>query len=100
MKLKLSANFRALLLLLTGACLIGGNAQADTAPSVAVVAAVADRDRPESDRNRDSARKPAETLQFSGIKPGDAVADFNAGSGYFTRLFSDVVGKHGHVYAI
>jgi hypothetical protein len=62
MKLKLSANFRALLLLLTGACLIGGKAQADTAPSVAVVAAVADRDRPESDRNRDSARKPAETL--------------------------------------
>jgi predicted methyltransferase len=56
--------------------------------------------RPEGDRTRDVVRKPAESLLFSGIKPGETVADFNAGSGYFTRLFSDVVGNRGHVYAI
>jgi predicted methyltransferase len=38
--------------------------------------------------------------QFSGVKPGDAVADFNASVGYFTRVFSDVVASRGHVYAI
>jgi hypothetical protein len=38
--------------------------------------------------------------QFSGVKPDDAVADFNASVGYFTRVFSDVVASRGHVYAI
>jgi hypothetical protein len=28
------------------------------------------------------------------------VADFNAGAGYFTRLFSSIVGSRRHVYAI
>lgn len=98
MKLTLAAGFRAMLL--TGASFIGGSAQAATTLPVVIASAVADPARPESDRNRDSARKPAESLQFSGIKLGDAVADVNAGSGYFTRLFSDVVGNHGHVYAI
>jgi predicted methyltransferase len=66
----------------------------------AIAAAVADPSRPQTDRDRDTARKPVETLQFSGVKPGDAVADFNASSGYFARLFADVVGERGHVYAI
>ena len=38
-------------------------------------------------------------LSFAGIKPGDKVADYAAGSGYFTRLFASVVGPKGHVYA-
>ena len=97
MKLTLSAGLCALLF--AGASLIGGNAQA--ASSLAVItSAVADPARPEGDRNRDVARKPVESLQFAGVKPGDAVADFNANAGYFTRLFADVVGSRGHVYAI
>jgi predicted methyltransferase len=39
-------------------------------------------------------------LAFSGIKPGDQIADYVADSGYFTRLFSSVVGSMGHVYAV
>src|SRR5262249_31006735 len=65
-----------------------------------VADAIADPARPEADRRNDAARKPAEVMQFAGVKPGDAVADFNAGGGYFTRLFGDVVGRDGHVYAI
>jgi predicted methyltransferase len=71
-------------------------------PDVAAVlaAAVADSSRPDSDTIRDADRKPVQTLAFSGIKPGDRVADYVADSGYFTRLFSSVVGSKGHVYAV
>ena len=98
MKLRLSA--RSLRLLFAGASLIGGYAQAASSLADVIALAVADSARPEGDRNRDVVRKPVETLQFSGLKPGNAVADFNASGGYFTRLFSDVVGSRGHVYAI
>jgi predicted methyltransferase len=68
--------------------------------SAALAAAVADSSRPDSDTTRDADRKPEQTLAFSGIKPGDQVADYVADSGYFTRLFSSVVGSKGHVYAV
>ncbi len=68
--------------------------------SAALAAAVADPARPDSDTTRDADRKPEQTLAFSGIKPGDRVADYAANSGYFTRLFSSVVGSKGHVYAV
>jgi predicted methyltransferase len=97
MKLTLSAGLCALLF--SGANWAGYSPAADSLTDV-IASAIADPARPESDRNRDAARKPVESLQFSGVKPGDAVADFNAGAGYFTRLFSDVVGNRGHVYAI
>src|ERR1700722_19792102 len=65
----------------------------------ALAAAVADSSRPNSDTARDADRKPEQTLAFSGIKPGDQVADYVADAGYFTRLFASVVGSKGHVYA-
>src|SRR6202050_3547931 len=68
--------------------------------SAALAAALADSSRPDSDTTRDADRKPQQTLAFSGIKPGDQVADYVADSGYFTRLFSSVVGSKGHVYAV
>ena len=60
-----------------------------------VSAAVADRSRPAADTMRDAARKPAESIAFSGVKPGDKVADFIAGGGYFTRILAKVVGAGG-----
>ena len=65
-----------------------------------ITAAVGDSSRPATDTERDANRKPAETLSFVGVKPGDVVADYAAGSGYFTRLFAAVVGSRGHVYAV
>jgi predicted methyltransferase len=97
MKLTFSAGLFALL---AGASFIGVSAQAAGSAAEVIASAVADPARPQSDRDRDEARKPVETLKFSGVKPGDAVADFNANAGYFTRLFADVVGSRGHVYAI
>jgi predicted methyltransferase len=93
---------------LTILCLIWGLATAGPAASHAgevrtvskeVTAAVGDPSRPSTDTQRDANRKPLETLAFLGVKPGDKVADYAAGSGYFTRLFSTVVQPAGHVYA-
>ncbi|WP_293396045.1 hypothetical protein [Nevskia sp.] len=65
-----------------------------------VMAAVADPSRPDSDRQRDADRRPAEVIAFAGIKPGDKLADFMPGRGYYTRIFCKLVGDGGQVYAI
>ncbi|WP_158918579.1 class I SAM-dependent methyltransferase [Caulobacter sp. S45] len=65
-----------------------------------VLAAVADPQRPDKDRDRDVDRKPAPVVAFSGLKPGDTVVDLIPGGGYFTRIFSRVVGPAGKVYAL
>jgi predicted methyltransferase len=86
-------------LLCTTLLLVVQTALADPIPAY-IEAAVADPSRPDADRQRDSDRKPAEVAEFAGIKPGDKVADFMPGRGYFTRIFCKVVGDAGHVYAI
>jgi len=90
---------------LAAALLIGGSSSAWRAGAEATVppyiaAAVADPARPQADKDRDTARKPVEMLMFIKIKPGEKVVDFMPGpKGYFTKLFADVVGPTGHVYA-
>lgn len=64
-----------------------------------ITAAVADPNRPDADRKRDEDRKPAESVAFTGMKPGDRVVDMIPGKGYFTKIFSKVVGPTGWVYA-
>ena len=68
--------------------------------SKAVAAAVADPARPQADRDRDADRKPAESVAFAGLKPGQRIADLLPGGGYFTRIFSGVVGPKGEVIAV
>lgn len=65
----------------------------------ALTAALADASRPAEQKARDAARKPAEILAFAGIKPGQKVADFIMGGGYWTRILSPLVGPKGKVYA-
>jgi predicted methyltransferase len=65
-----------------------------------ITAAVADSGRPAEDKERDANRKPAETLAFAGVKPGSIVVELFPGKGYFTRIFSKVVGPKGKVYAV
>lgn len=62
-------------------------------------ASLADPARSAADAAMDANRKPAATIAFIGVKPGDKVVDYMPGGGYFTRLFSDAVGPSGHVYA-
>ena len=52
------------------------------------------------DREPRGVRPPRGDRQALGLKPGMAVADIGAGTGLFTRLFADRVGKEGMVYAV
>jgi predicted methyltransferase len=75
------------------------------APSIAaekipdyVAAAVADKDRPKDDTDRDADRHPAEIMAMTGIKPGDRAVDVGPGrTGYYTRIMSRIVGANGKV---
>jgi predicted methyltransferase len=73
-----------------------------SAPSIPayISAAVADSARPAEDKQRDADRKPAETLAFAGVKPGETVIEIAPGKGYYTRLLSAIVGPQGKVYAV
>jgi predicted methyltransferase len=64
-----------------------------------ITAAVADANRPAEQRELDAVRSPAEVIAFSGMEPGDMVIDYRPGGGYYTRIFSKVVGPEGRVYA-
>lgn len=66
----------------------------------AIAAAVADLSRPADDRALDAVRHPADILAFARAKSGDKLLELIPGTGYFTRMFSHVVGAQGHVYAV
>src|SRR4051812_41396166 len=71
-----------------------------TPPAKAAIAtAIADTHRPEKDTQQDAIRHPADLVAFSKVKPGDVVVDVWPGGGYWTRLFSPIVGAKGKVYA-
>lgn len=56
--------------------------------------------RPAADIERDSAREPAAMVKFAQIKKGQIVVDMLPGSGYFTRIFAQVVGPKGRIVAL
>lgn len=64
-----------------------------------VSSAIADPARA-SDAKDDARRQMAAVMTFSGVKPGDSVLELDPGSGYWTRVFSGIVGPKGHVYTV
>jgi predicted methyltransferase len=64
-----------------------------------LAAALASADRPAADKARDADRKPAELMQFFGVKPGMTTVDIIALGGYVTEVLSVAVGPNGKVYA-
>ena len=91
---------KVILASLVGISLAACAATVQAEPSAAIVAAVADTARPDADKARDAARKPAETVDFAGVKPGDKVAEMIPGGGYYTRILAKTVGPQGHVYLL
>ena len=63
-----------------------------------VMAAVKDKNRPAADVQADDYRRPAESMLFAGVKPGDKVLELLGMGGYYTRLLSKTVGDSGHIY--
>jgi predicted methyltransferase len=84
------------------ALLVTGLAVAATSSAVPayLAAAIANPSRPAEDVARDADRKPAETLLFAGVAPGEQIAELLPGGGYFTRIMSKAVGASGHIYAL
>lgn len=48
----------------------------------------------------DARRHPAELVTLAELKPGQRVLDLIPGNGYWTRIFSKMVGPKGRVYAV
>lgn len=92
-------NRKHLLAAVAALSVIGAAGLTWAAVPASLTAALADKGRPEADVKRDAARHPAEMLAWAGVKPGDKVADFIMGGGYFTRILAAEVGPKGHVYA-
>lgn len=74
-------------------------AKPSTAAPVYVAAAINDPAR-KADQANDARRKMAAVMTFTGVKPDDTVIELAPGSGYWTRVFSQIVGPDGHVYQI
>ncbi len=60
---------------------------------------LADPLRSDAMRKLDEGRLPAQVLDFAGVKKGQTVLDFFAGSGYYSLLLARAVGPKGAVYA-
>ena len=62
--------------------------------------ALADPGRKQDRDAADARRKPGPLIALAGVKTGDKVLDLIPGNGYWTRIFSKVVGPQGRVYAV
>lgn len=51
-------------------------------------------------RTADVRRHPAELVALADLKPGQRILDLIPGDGYWTRIFSKMVGPSGRVYAV
>ena len=67
--------------------------------AITIADAVVHPSRSKLERRKDAGRKPAEILAFTGVGPGFRIGEVCAGAGYFTLLFSLVVGATGRVFA-
>ena len=70
------------------------------AVSPAVQAAVKDPGRDPLDMKRDADLKPAQVMDFAGIKPGQVVADLMPEAGFYARIISKAIGPNGNLYPI
>jgi len=61
-----------------------------------IAAAVAASDRNPDNVKMDAGRKPAQVLQFFGVRPGMHVLDLFGGNAYWAEIMAPVVGPKGH----
>jgi predicted methyltransferase len=92
---------RSLALALLGTALLAGAASADAPSNIPpqIISAAASPAR-EADRALDTGRHGPAIAAFAGLHTGARVIDLIPGGGYWTRLFSLIVGPTGHVYGV
>lgn len=54
--------------------------------------------RSEDDKSRDAERRPAESLEFWGLKPGASILEVQAGGGWWTRILAPYAARTGGRY--
>ena len=81
-------------------CDRAGKGDARHFSQAALDTALGDPGRKEQRESSDARRKPAELIALAGVSPGDKVVDLIPGNGYWTRIFSKIVGPKGKVYAV
>ena len=89
---------RRTFLLSLAAALAATAVPASSAPSL-LARSLADPARTQ-DRAQDSRRQPAQLVALADLRPGQRVVDLIPGSGYWSRIFSRIVGPRGRVYGI
>lgn len=91
----------ALLLPLALSCVAPAEASSPHRGAVSAVVqkALADPAR-QADRVDDVRRQAAAVMMFAEVKPEQKVLELVPGSGYWTRMFSAIVGPQGHVYTV
>jgi len=65
----------------------------------ALQAALGGEWRSAEDKDRDAARKPAESLQFWGLKPGASILEVQPGGGWWTRILAPYAARTGGRYS-
>ena len=88
-----------LLALASAAILTLSAAAPPPSPKTAVARALADPARAQ-DRGQDARRHPLELVALAELRPGQRVIDLIPGSGYWSRIFSRIVGPTGKVYGV
>jgi predicted methyltransferase len=94
---------RPIVLLAAAALFTAGCEKADPPRQFSQAAldkALADPQRKAHADAADARRKPGPLIALAGVAPGDRVLDLIPGDGYWTRIFSKIVGPQGKVYAV
>ena len=89
---------RRFLALASAALLVGAAPSASASPSL-LARSLEDPARAQ-DRAQDARRHPAQLVALADLKPGQRVVDLIPGSGYWSRIFSRIVGPTGRVYGV
>src|SRR3954464_8423192 len=90
---------RTALVMMAVALAMPAAAKAPARAPADVAAGVAAPGRPKDRVDLDEGRKPAEVLRFMGLKRGDRVLDYFAGTGYYSEIMAKAVGPKGLVLA-
>ena len=90
----------ALFILASALPLAAFTASANPAATPAYVTSALNSPARKDDAANDARRQAAAVMAFAGLKPGQSVLELAPGEGYWTRIFSGIVGDKGHVYAV